>query len=87
VGEEGWEGKGRDYTRDHRYKEMLGRTSFLEVYFRNSKFMARNPVYQGMNFGVEIVLKRTFQIESICISEGQFYVKSAKIAGKTPIAA
>jgi hypothetical protein len=61
VGEEGREGNGRDYTRDHRYKEILGRTSFLEVYFRNSKFMARNPVYQGMDFCVEIALKRTYE--------------------------
>jgi hypothetical protein len=35
------EGNGRDYTRDHHYKEILGRTSFLEVYFRNSKCMAK----------------------------------------------
>jgi hypothetical protein len=31
VGEEEREGNGRDYTRDHRYKEILWRTSFLEV--------------------------------------------------------
>jgi hypothetical protein len=61
VGEERREGNEMDYTRDYRYKEMLGRTSFLEVYFRNSKFMARNPVYQGTDFGVEIALKRTYK--------------------------
>jgi hypothetical protein len=61
VGEEGREGNGRDDTRDHSYKEMLGRTSFLEVYFRNSKFTVRNPMYQGMDFGIEIALKRTYE--------------------------
>jgi hypothetical protein len=95
VGEEGKEGNGRDYTRDRRYKEMLGRTSILEVYFRNSKFMARNPVYQGMDFGVKIALKRVYEHlehkttkqRASAFLKIKFYVKNAKIAGKKPIAA
>jgi hypothetical protein len=95
VGEEEREGNGRDYTRDHRYKEMLGRTSFLEVYFRNSKFMARNPVYQCMDFnGVEIALKRTYEhlghkttTKASAFLRVKFYVKNAKIVGKKPTAA
>jgi hypothetical protein len=72
---------------------MLGRTSFLEVYFRNSKFMARNPVYQGMDFGVDIALKCTYEHLEHKTTEQRvsaflkvkFYVKMQKLQARYPL--
>jgi hypothetical protein len=35
---------------DPRYKEILGRISFLEVYFRNSKVHDKKPSISGYGF-------------------------------------
>jgi hypothetical protein len=53
--------KWRDYTPDPRCKEILGRTSFLEVYFRSSKVHGQNTSVSGYGFLCQIALKRTYE--------------------------